>query len=278
MSIRIRVNVDDVDGKIEQYGVGAKLYWGRDNVSSAGAFGDATGSELLVSGQTAYDIDDSTGQPGHWYRTRIGNAAQTDFSAWSDVFQAGQLLAYATVVDLREEVRLVDDSRDNLLADLLRDASGWIDAECGRDFYRHPQVSGTEVRYYDLADGQTAIAEDIVSLTSVEYATYTGDVYVPLGSTEWSLWPRLASPYSYVTLTDAAPLTAFYGGTATVKLTGVFGFASIPRLVRRATLDIARELYQQSAGGTPVGIEYGRLPPSAVAVKEQFMRRTFAHV
>lgn len=277
MSIRIRVNVDDVDGKIEQYGVGAELVWGRDNLSAAGAFTDATGDELLVSGQTAYDIDDTTGQPGHWYRTRICNTAGTDCSAWSDVFQAGQLLAYATVVDLREEVRLYDDSKDNLLADLLRDASGWIEDLCGRDFYRHPQVSGTEIRYYNVTDG-SLIVDDIVSLTEVAYAGFTGDAYTALTGTDWALGPIGQTPFGYLSLTDTGTLGSFYSGFATVRLTGVFGFASVPRLIRRATLDVARELYQQSANGKPVGMEYGRIPPSAVTAKEKYLRRTYAHV
>jgi hypothetical protein len=280
MSIRIRVNVDDVDGKLEQYGAGAKLYWARDNTSSTGAFTDASGSLDLVTSLTAYDVDDTTGQPGHWYRTRVGNLAATDFSAWSPVFQAGELLAYATVTDLREELRLPasDHSRDNLLADLLRDASDWLTTECGRDFYRHPQVSGTETRLYDLRAGDTVIVDDIVSLTTVEYAYSTGTAYAILDAAGWTLAPRLASPYGVLELTDAGLLEHFYAGTGTVRLTGVFGFAAVPRAVRRATLDIARELYQQSVGGRPVGLEYGRVPPSAVTVIEKLSRHTYEHI
>jgi hypothetical protein len=277
MSIRIRVNVDDVDGKLEQYGAGAKLYWARDNTSSTGAFTDASGSLDLVAGLTAYDVDDTTGQPGHWYRTRVGNLAATDFSAWSPVFQAGELLAYATVTDLREELRLPasDHSRDNLLADLLRDASAWVDAECKRDFYRHPQVGGTDVRLYDLGRDASFLEDDIVSLTKVEYATGTGAAYVELTPSDWTLEPPAGSPYATLTLTDTGLLSTFYEGTGTVRLTGVFGFASVPRLIRRATLDIARELYQQSAGGRPVGLEYGRIPPSAEAAKIKYTRTSY---
>lgn len=278
MGLLLKASVDDVDDRIRDYGVGAKLYWARDNTSAAGAFTDASGSTVLIAGQTAYEIYDATGQDGYYYRTRVGNAAATDVGAWADVFRAGSLLSYASVTDLREELRLPDDSRDNLLADLLADASDWITAECGRDFYRHPQVSGTEVRLYDLTDDTSAVLDDIISLTTVEYGAYTGSSYTALVAADWTLEPRLGSPYSALTLTDYGSLGHFYAGTGTVRLTGVFGFPSVPRLIRRATLDLARELYQQSAGGKPVGIEFGRIPPSAEAAKAKYARRTYAFV
>lgn len=277
MGILISTNVDDVDDRIRDYGAGAKLYWARDNVAAGGAFTDASGNTLLVAAQTAYEIYDSTGQDGYYYRTRVGNTGATDFSAWSDVFRAGSLLAYASVTDLREELPgLPDSTRDNMLADLLRDASDWLTVECGRTFYRSPQVTGTEVRTYDLPSDATSIEDDIVSVSLVEYGTSTGAAFTTVSATDYTLAPRLASPFSALTLTDLATVGTFYAGIGTVRVTGVFGFASVPRLIRRATLDLARELYQQSAGGRPVGIEFGRLPPSAVSAIEKYKRRTYA--
>lgn len=277
MGILTYTNVDDVDDRLRDYGALAKLYWARDNTSAVGAFADASGNTLLIAGQTAYEIYDATGQDGYYYRSRVGNTGGTDFTAWSDVFRAGSLLAYASVTDLREELPgLPDSTRDNMLADLLRDASDWLSAECGRTFYRSPQVTGTEVRTYDLTSDSGSIEDDIVSVSLVEYGTYTGGTFTTVTGSDYTLGPRLASPFSALTLTDLATVGTFYAGTGTVRVTGVFGFASVPRLIRRATLDLARELYQQSAGGRPVGIEFGRLPPSAVSAIERYKRRSYA--
>lgn len=278
MPVTLKVAVDAVDDKIRDYGTGAKLNWARDNTSPIGTFADASGATTLVSGQTMYEIFDSTGAEGHYYRTRIGNSAGTLFSDWSSVFQGGQLTAYATVDALREYLALPDDSRDNVLADLLRRASAWIDAETGRDFYRHPPVMGTEPRTYNIASATDVILDDIVSIATVEYATGTGGTYTALASTDWVLFPSYVNgvPYTGVRLSDVGTLSSWSAGYATVRITGVFGFATVPTMIELATLDLARELYQQSVGGRAVGIEFGRLPPSTQAAIERFRHRSYA--
>lgn len=267
-------NPDDLRGTLA-YGTGALVRL--EHATAIGGTYTEVATQALIAGQSAYEFWHG-GATTDYYRTRVTHSSGAPASAYSDPFQGGALASYASVTDLREELRLPDDSRDNLLADLLADASDWITAECGRDFYRHPQVSGTEVRSYDLDADATAILDDIISLTTVEYGTYTGSTFTAVAATEYTLLPRLGSPYSSLSLTDLSTVATFYAGRGTVRLTGVFGFASVPRLIRRATLDLARELYQQSAGGRPVGIEFGRIPPSAQTAKEKYAKRTYVVV
>ena len=264
MGLLLHVNVDAVDDVLRDYGVGAKLYWARDNTSSSGAFTDATGSVALEAGKEALEIYDATGQEGQWYRTRVGNTGGTDFGAWSTPFQAGALQAYASVVSLRESLNLPDDSRDNFLADCLRRASDWISDECRRDFYRHPAVSGTETRTYHLEHDASWVPDDIISITSIEYATVTGGAYTALSAGDWILVPARVDgvPYDAFYLSDVGALGLLSHGYATVRVTGVFGFPKVPGLVEQAALDLARELYQQGPGGKTVGVEFGRLPLS----------------
>lgn len=278
MGIRFNTNVDRADDDIRDYGAGARLYWARDNTSGTGTFTDAAGSQVLVPGQTAYETFDSTGLDGHWYRTRVGDSGGTTFSGWSPPFQAGAIGAYAEVVDLREELKLPDDSKDNLLADYLADASEMIDDLCGRDFYRHPQVSGTEIRTYDLAADADRIVDDILSVTLVEYSLDTGLAFTALAGTDWVLEPSGESPFSVLRLAELGTVGTFYRGHGTVRVTGAFGFASVPRSVRRATLDLAKELYQTGPGGRTVGIDFGRLPWSVQKVVRKYQLRTYAQV
>lgn len=255
----IRVNVNAPDDKITEFSSGAKLYWARDNTSATGSFTDASGSTALVATQSQYEIVDNTGAEGHYYRTRVGNSGGTLFEPWSAVFQLGAPIAYANFDDLREMLNLPDASQDNVLADLLADASGWIDAECGRDFYRHPGVTGTEIRTFN-GNGSSwlPVAAGIVSLTTVEVAQTTGASYTTVASTGWFLEPRdKASDLSYsaVALSDFGPQFYWPPGYATVRLTGVFGSATIPPLIKKAALDLAREAFRQGpGGGGPVGI------------------------
>lgn len=258
----LRVNVDAPADKITEFGVGAKLYWYRDNTSATGSFADASGSVTLVGDpdpQTQYEIVDPTGQVGHWYRTRIGTSAGAPFDEYGPVFQGGATGAYATLDNLLEYVKPPNDEQNNLLSDLLVASSAWLDKKVHRDFYRHPQISGTETRTFD-GTGSTRlfVRAGIVSLTTVSLAELSGGAYTALASSDWFLGPdQPEDSYDYVQISDQS---AYYTwplarGYRTWQLTGVFGFATIPEDVVKATLDIAREWYRQGpGGGGPVGL------------------------
>jgi hypothetical protein len=255
--MQIRVNVDAPADKIVEFSSGAKLYWARDNTSSAGAFADASGFVALVATQSQYEIVDTGGALGHFYRTRIGNTGGTLFDEWSTPFQAGAVAAYASLDALREYISAPDDSPNNLLSDLLVDASGYLDARCERNFYRHPAVTGTEVRTFDgSGTHRLRVRLGIISLDTVEVAVMTGAPYT--ATTSYLLAPADkpdADPYSTIVLTGLSSPPVWYRGYATVKLTGVFGWSAVPALIRKATLDLAREWYRQGpGGGGPVGI------------------------
>lgn len=254
----IRVNVDAPDDKITEFGAGAKLYWARDNASATGAFTDASGNVTLVSTQTQYEIIDATGAVGHYYRTRVGNTGGTSFDEWAPVFRAGASSAYATLDALREYVNIPNTSQDNLLSDLLVDASGYLDAKCERDFYRHPQVTGTEVRTFDGTGRRYLnVRLGIVSLTEVAVATQTGGTFTSLSASDWLLGPTDRSEGWTATqvLLSNTGSGYFYPGFNTVRLTGVFGWSEPPAMIRKATLDLAREWYRQGpGGGGPVGV------------------------
>jgi hypothetical protein len=264
--MQLRVNVDAPADKITEFGAGTKLYWYRDNTSPTGLFTDATGSVVLDPTDTQYEIIDTTGVVGHYYRTRIGNTGGTLFDEYSPVFQAGAKTAYATIDALREYLDLPGEGSDNLLSDLLVRASALIDERCQRRFYRSPQVSGTEIRIYDSSSlwGGTLV-EDIVSLTTLELATSTGGPFTALAGADWYLSPAIPEsgwPYTKLRLSDAGAYRQFYSGYRVIRLTGAFGWPEVPKLVELATLDLAREFYWQGRGGRQVGIEFGRFPPT----------------
>lgn len=261
----IRVNVDNPADKITEFGAGAKLYWARDNTSATGAFTDASGSTTLVAGQTQYEIIDTTGAVGHFYRTRIGNTGGTLFDSWSDVFQAGAPTAYATVDALREFLQLPNTDRDNVLADLLLRVTTKIDNSLGFDFFRHPAVTGTEVRTFD-GDNRSWIhvRQGITSLTNVELAYITGGAYSVLAAADWVLRNPLneGGPYLDLELTQIGAHTRIWAAYNALRLTGVFGYTSIPPDIEQATLMWCADLYRLGAGGgsplSATGEEFGQ--------------------
>ncbi len=282
----IRQSVDAVDDVLRDRGAGARIEIQRDTTSAFAAPTSLTNVTLIAT-QTQYEIYDSAGTAGNWYRTRLATSTGTQPSDWV-VFQAGALTAYATLDDVREYLGLPDDSHDNLLSDLLVQASAYLDEKCRRDFYRHPQVSGTEVRLYDVTGRTTGnIVDDIVSLTTVEWAYYTGGAFTALTATDWMLQPqnpRRGWPYEEVALSDlAVGLVSFYRGRRTARLTGVFGFAAVPDMIAKATLDLVREWYRQGpGGGGPVGVNQfgtpifgGGEPKSVKDAVEAYRRRTW---
>lgn len=266
MALPITIQVDDPAALLESdaYGTGALVRLERAT-SQAGSYAEITGgTETIVATTTFHRIWDASGTTSHWYRSRYTNLAGTISSEYSDPFQATSLEAYATLDDLREVMSLGDNtSKYNALADMLVDASAEIDESCGRRFYRDPQVSGTSTWTFDvIRSGQRRLSEalgfglDIVSVTTLEVAQYSGGTYETIvsGSTGYYLDrpPALATtwPYEDIILSDQASThVRFYVGRQTVRITGVRGFSAVPPLVKRACIALAQERWRQGPQG-----------------------------
>jgi len=306
MSIHISVSLSETsDDLLVGYGAGAKLYLD-SAATEEGAYSNVD-SETIVSGTEHYEFWDSAGTSATWYKSRAGKSDGSAYGAYSDAFQATSLEAYASLMDLRESMDLPDTARDPYLLDLLRVASEQIDAECGRQFYRNPQVSGDGTFYVDVyrtgrerltgaSAGYTTTGEplDIISITTLsirdsESGTYTDVVSGDAGYyLDADFMPGF--PYSNVTLSPAGTYTTFPTGKRAVRIVGVLGFASVPQAVRNACLDMAREAYRQGPGGGPSQIgsnQFGApvyltgFPQSfrkLVGVGSPYLRRSYVYV
>jgi hypothetical protein len=261
MSQRLRLNVNDATQEIADRGPGARIEIQRDTSSTFGA-PTALGPVALVAGQDQYTYFDPTGSSSNYYRFRLTDnvGSPASASAWSATFRGDADAAYATLEDLREYVDLPDDSKDNLLSDLLVQASAYLDAACERDFYRHPQIDGTETRLFDgTGTVRLRVRAGIVSLSQVEIATTVAGGFTTVDPTDYVLAPTdKAADMSYTSVllvNYTGSWTNWYTVRQGVRLTGVFGWAEVPQTIRKATLDLAREWYRQGpGGGGPVGV------------------------
>ena len=226
---------------------------------------DGTATRTIVSGTERYEFWVAAASD-YDYRFRIGDASTfTDYSAtWQ------MPLAYATIADVARGLDLPDESRYDELDGLLVQATDYIsNVVCGgRRFFRDPLGTGTTTLDLDIDHrGQHTLSLargrelDIVSLTSMSIAAYTGQSYdsVSDGSDGFYLLPdapRHGHPYDDVVLSDVAPTYAWFPtGRRTVRLVGVFGWAAVPELVRRATIDLVRWMWNsRGREGEPVGL------------------------
>lgn len=265
---RIVVNlVQPAADLLTTYGAGAKVYLERDT-TSAFAAPTVVSSTTIVSGTEQLEFVDTSGTSSSWYRVRVGNSGGTTYGDYSDGVQATSVLSYATADDVIETMSVAasDTKAYNLLADLVIDASDYISRACKRTFYRSPQVSGTEVRVYNVVRPRErtlsrAIGQDvdIISLSTVEAADTVSGSYTTIasGATGYYTSPDVlvsGFPYEDIYLSpEGASYTRFPSG-GLVRLTGAFGWPSVPPLIKRATIDLAREWYRQGpGGGGPIG-------------------------
>lgn len=282
MSINVRVNLSNPAAVLGQYGAGAKVRL-ESSATEAGTYAEVASSpQAIVASSPQYAFPDALGTATTWYRSRVSTASPAaggDYSAYSAPFQVGYLTAYADEDDL---LAMLPDTptaaKYGLLTQCLQRASAVITARCGRDFYRHPQVSGTEARLYDIRvpSNRLIVVDGIVSLTSAEYASYTGGTFATVSTTDWFLRPTQPEPedsYYEVLLSDQGSVPVFYRGTGVVRLTGVFGYASVPSIIAAGCLALAREMYALMPSGR--GSASGAAGFGSIAVPDYLPRPTY---
>jgi hypothetical protein len=249
------------DDYIDQWGTGtATLYL---EYGTASPPTDGTATSLITSGTEHYEFW-VPADANDYARWRVGNG--TDYGEYSAVFQPQ--VAYCTLQEVIRGMDFPDESRYDELQDLCVEATDFITHKIcgGRSFFREPLGSGTSVLSLDIRYplNRLSLARDrqldIVSLTTVEYAEQTGGSYTTLtsGSTGYYLVPDRTLPgwpSTDIVLSDQADTyTRFAPGWRTVRLTGVFGWARVPDLVRRATVDLARFWWNARSSEEPVGM------------------------
>ena len=309
MAVKLVVNTtDNAADLIAGYGTLARIYL-YSAASEAGAY-TVIDSLALAAGTEQYEFWDATGTSATWYKARFGNLLATVFSDYSDAFQSSAITAYATLDDLLETMDIGVGSgstgRLNLLADLLADASAMIDVACGRRFYRDPQVGGTATFTFDVIDPYAttltaAIGRgvDIISVTTLEHRGSTTGAYATIAAGDTGyLLDRDADalgtvathwPYTDLSLSpDSATRTTWPTGRSSIRLVGALGFPRVPALVKRACVDLARDMYRQGPGGgaQQAGVNQFGTPIFATGMPQSFrtltataypfVRRTFA--
>jgi Phage gp6-like head-tail connector protein len=169
---------------------------------------------------------------------------------------------YATLADVKGALRITDTIDDALLEVAIESASRLIDGYCNRYFW---QGSSGEVRYYPANDSYICWIDDAVTITSLDTCSnlyYLYDVH-------WNPSPDATGSKDYETLPvnklangSYSPFTAIravghylfpiLGDNALVKVTGTFGWQSVPTAVKQATIIQASRIYKRLE--SPLGV------------------------
>lgn len=191
---------------------------------------------------------------------------------------------YATAADLKLWLGIGDTTDDTVLAQVLEEASRDIDADTHRSFGL--SAAGT-VRLYSPRMADEVLIDDCISLSEVATDADGDRTYETVwAATDYDLLPanaaaasrpfeRLAVPPQGLHRLPILPLG--------LRLTGTFGWASVPSQIRRACVLRAAWLFKRA--GTPLGtsgtpelgiLRVGRWDPDYERLIADFKRETVA--
>jgi len=193
------------------------------------------------------------------------------------------MTAYATLAQVKAALRITDSVDDTLLEMARVSASDLIDGYTGRTF----TPSGTVTRVFAPADDYVLQTDDLAG-TAVTITSSTGADGV--FDVTWKTTDYQLEPLNGVSNGQAVPFTRIRaiqdylwptaGGEATVRVTGVFGFVSIPTVITQATVLQSSRIFTRLQ--SPLGIagfgEMGvvrvtrALDPDVAALVEPYRR------
>ena len=162
---------------------------------------------------------------------------------------------YCSLADVKAALRITDTIDDALIENSINAASRMIDQYCNRYFY---SGSAGEVRYYQANDGFVCWIDDLQAITELKTAATDPTIFdTTWASGDYQLVPNnqrangAYSPYTAIYAVDNY-LFPVWAEMALVKVTGTFGWASIPQPIQFACIIQASRLFKRLE--SPLGV------------------------
>jgi hypothetical protein len=194
--------------------------------------------------------------------------------------------AYTTMADVKAALRIpsADTVDDLMLTSAINAASRQIDGECDRVFY-----SQSAVRVYVPESSILVNTDDVQTVTKLE--TSSGDGFtVTIPATDFQLEPLnglaggIPGPFTRIRATGAFLFPVFSQRSvnldeATVRVTGTFGWPTIPDAIKQAALLLSIRIFKRLdsplavAGFGDLGaIRVSRTDPDVMAMIAPYVR------
>lgn len=187
---------------------------------------------------------------------------------------------YATLAQVKAAMRIADNVDDALIETAIESASRQIDGHCQRRFYQT-----TTTRVYTPNDSYITEIDDLVSLTTLKTQSDIDGTYdTTWAASDYQLEPlnRIAGglDVSYTQIRAVGDyLFPTFGGEATVEVTGVFGWASVPSEIKQACIILSQRQYKRYdsplgvAGVGEIGvIRVSRIDPDVASILAPYRR------
>lgn len=161
---------------------------------------------------------------------------------------------YATLAEVKSALRIGDSVDDSLLEMAIESASRLVDGYSGRYFYN----AGTATKDFAAQDDFVTIIEDAQSVSAVSSTNEVGGSYTSWTlATDVQLEPLngkadgLAIPYTQIRAVGNYTFP-YYDQQALVRVTGVWGWASVPIAIKQATIIQASRIFTRL--NSPLGV------------------------
>jgi hypothetical protein len=161
--------------------------------------------------------------------------------------------SYATLAQVKAALRITDSVDDSLLEMAIESASRLIDGYTYRYFYN----AGTATRDFIAEDSFLTLIDDLISISELKTTDEVGSEYITWTPEDYQLRPvngkqdGLNVPYTSILAVDNL-LFNKKGEQALVRVTGVWGWASVPTAVTQATVIQASRIYKRL--DSPLGV------------------------
>jgi hypothetical protein len=201
----------------------------------------------------------------------------------SGTISSGHL--YVTVSALKATLNMADyDFADDDFTLAVTAASRAIDSECGRRFYL--DADNTSVRYYSPESFALLTVDDLADVAEVAVDVGGTGAFVAWATTAYNAGPYNAlsddRPYTFL---ETARGYSFPRVPRSVRVTGQFGWPSIPASISEATAIYASRLLKrareapfgiQSVGIDGIAARLSRTDPDLMMLLSSYVRRTMA--
>jgi Phage gp6-like head-tail connector protein len=162
---------------------------------------------------------------------------------------------YCTLADVKAALRITDTVDDVLLENSINAASRMVDQYCNRYFY---SGAAGEVRYFQANDAFNCWIDDCQSITELRTAQTNPITYNQIwASTDYQTQPaNTFANGGYQPITGLRAIYNYFFPTwqesYLVKVTGTWGWPSVPEPIKFATVIQASRLYKRLE--SPLGV------------------------
>lgn len=160
---------------------------------------------------------------------------------------------YASLSEVKAALRISDTVDDSLLEMAIESASRLIDGYAARTFYN----GGTATKEFAALDQYLTYIDDLQSLTTLSSTNQVGGDYTEWPANSYQLEPvggktdGLSQPYTAIRAVNTNFFPEF-NGEALVKVTGVWGWASVPTAIKQATIIQSSRIFKRL--DSPLGV------------------------